>query len=248
MRTVPIERIVGSVGRYRDFDRVFLPRQDRTKQRWQNVDRAHHEGVDLPAIELYRLGDVYFVRDGNHRVSVARERGQAFIDARVIEVEAPAPVTSIEDLLEWVCRQDLVDFLARTGIRRLRPEAAIKLSLPGLYDKLVEHIDAHRWFLGIERGRPVDYEEAVASWYDRVYRPVVDIIRRTGALDDFPGRTETDLYLWVMEHDWYRQERERAPKAQPSEETVRHYASEHSERPVKRIARAVKRRVARRES
>jgi hypothetical protein len=86
MRVVEIEMITGSVGRYRDFDRSFLPNKKSMSQRWSRVDRAHHQGVELPAVSLYKIGDAYFVRDGNHRVSVARYHGVAAIDAEVVEI------------------------------------------------------------------------------------------------------------------------------------------------------------------
>jgi hypothetical protein len=81
LQQVPISQIVGSLGRYRDFDRAFLPLQKRTKDRWVSIDKAQYEEVGLPPIETYKIGEVYFVKDGNHRVSVARERGQDFVDA-----------------------------------------------------------------------------------------------------------------------------------------------------------------------
>src|SRR5439155_13533075 len=146
MREVAIDQIVGSVGRYRDFDRAFLPRQLRTRDRWESIDLAHLEGVELPPIELYKIGEIYFVKDGNHRVSVARERGQVFVDARVIEVESPAPVTSIEDLFEWIRNEDAVRFHEATGISRLRPGARIELTLAGQYEKLYQHIATHQWY------------------------------------------------------------------------------------------------------
>ena len=89
------------MGRYRDFDRAFLPRQERTRGRWVNVDSAHHEDIILPPVDLYKVGEIYFVRDGNHRISVAREQGQDFIDAHVTEIEVPVHLTpemDIEDL------------------------------------------------------------------------------------------------------------------------------------------------------
>ena len=86
MHEVPVDKIVGSMGRYRDFDRAFLPRQKRTRGRWINIDKAHYSDVILPPVELYKMGEVYFVIDGNHRVSVARQRGQKDIDAHVIEI------------------------------------------------------------------------------------------------------------------------------------------------------------------
>jgi len=86
MRIVEVEKITGSVGRYRDFDRFFLPRKQSMSTRWRRVDRAYHQGVELPAVSLYKIGEAYFVRDGNHRVSVARYHGVAAIDAEVVEI------------------------------------------------------------------------------------------------------------------------------------------------------------------
>ena len=236
LHEVPIDRIVGSVGRYRDFDRAFLPRQVRTRDRWESVDRAHREGTEVPAIELYKIGEVYFVKDGNHRVSVARERGQAFIDAHVIEVTAPAPVDSVEDLLDFIRDRDALAFYEKTDLLRIRPDARIELTLPGQYDKLLEHISTHRWYLGIEQKREIPYPEAVASWYDRVYMPTVEVIRKTGALRDFPNRTEADLYLWCTEHHWYLHQAAH-PKGESLETIVSDYAGENSERPLRPLLR-----------
>ena len=86
MRTVEVEKIVGSVGRCRDFDSSFLPIKVSMSVRWGRVDRAYHQGVELPAVSLYKIGETYFVRDGNHRVSVARYHGAAAIDAEVVEI------------------------------------------------------------------------------------------------------------------------------------------------------------------
>src|SRR5919199_1057490 len=122
MRTVDVQQIVGSVGRYRDFDRAFLPRQATTRGRWQSIDRAFHEMVPLPPIELYQLGQTYFVKDGNHRVSVAREMGQQFIDAYVIELNTPVPITNLDELEEWIRHQDALDFQTRTQLLELRPD------------------------------------------------------------------------------------------------------------------------------
>jgi hypothetical protein len=87
MRTVEVEKIVGSVGRCRDFDSSFLPVKVNMSARWSRVDRAYHQGVELPAVSLYKIGETYFVRDGNHRVSVARYHSAAAIDAEVVEIK-----------------------------------------------------------------------------------------------------------------------------------------------------------------
>ncbi len=86
---VPLENVVGSEGRPRDFDRSFFPRQPHSKSRWVSIDKAHYKEVTLPPVELIKIDEVYFVRDGNHRISVARTRGQEFIDAYVTEIDAP---------------------------------------------------------------------------------------------------------------------------------------------------------------
>lgn len=86
LRTIPLNQIVGSEGRAHEFDRAFFPRQDYSKERWVNIDVAYHQKKNLPPVELLKMGEVYFVRDGNHRISVARVHGQEFIEADVSEI------------------------------------------------------------------------------------------------------------------------------------------------------------------
>ena len=92
LQAVPLAQIGGSEGRYRDFDKAFFPRQTQTKERWLSINKAHYEDVSLPPVELFKVGQMYFVRDGNHRVSVARAHGYEFIDAYVIEIDLPVLV------------------------------------------------------------------------------------------------------------------------------------------------------------
>jgi hypothetical protein len=237
---VPLHAIVGSVGRYRDFDAVFLPRRSQTRQRWLSIDRAYHEDVSLPPVELYRLGATYFVKDGNHRVSVARERGQAFIDALVVDVESPVPIACLDELEAWLEQQDAVDFLATTRLLELRPWAEVRLTLCGQYEKLLEHISVHRWFLGVEGQREVAYEEAVASWYDHVYTPLVDQIRDADLLAEFPGRTEADLYVWLIEHLWYLREAGELEQDTPVNAVARTFGVYFSSRPRRRMERMLR--------
>lgn len=242
-RPVRLDAIVGSVGRYRDFDTAFLPIQTQTKRRWLSIDQAHYEDLTLPPVELYQLGETYFVKDGNHRVSVARERGQVFVDAVVTELHAPVPIGSLGELEDWIERQDAVEFLATTQLLDVRPAAQVRLTLPGQYEQLVEHISVHRWFLGVETDREVPYAEAVASWYDRVYLPIVEGIREASMLREFPRRTETDLYLWLIEHLWYLREAGELDENAPLDEVARSYADDFSTRPTRRLARALRRRL-----
>ena len=240
-RSVPLDAIVGSVGRNRDFDTVFLPRQTQTRARWLNIDRAHYEDQKLPPVELYGLGETYFVKDGNHRVSVARQQGQLFIDAVVIELHTPVPIGSLADLEAWIAQQDAVAFLAATHLADLRPDAHVILTLPGQYERLLEHISVHRWFLGIEQQREMAYPDAVVSWYEHVYLPLVEGIRQAGILRDFPSRTEADLYLWLIEHLWYLRQAGELDEDIPLDAAARSYARTFSERLAHRLTRAVRR-------
>jgi hypothetical protein len=239
-RQVPLAAIVGSVGRYRDFDAAFLPRRSQTKPRWVSIDRAHYQEASLPPVELYKLGETYFVKDGNHRVSVARERGQAFIDAVVVDVESPVPIAGPAELEAWLERQDAVDFLAATCLLELRPRADVRLTLCGQYEKLLEHISVHRWLLGVELAREIPYDEAVGSWYDRVYAPVVEGIRQADLQREFPKRTEADLYVWLIEHLWYLRQAGELDEDVPLSAAARTFGAGFSSRPRRRLARLVR--------
>ena len=200
LREIPLDAIVGSVGRYTDFTRTFLPRRDSSKTRWAKVKRATTSLVGLPPIEVYQIGKVYFVLDGNHRVSVARELGATHIEAYVTEFETKVPLSPDVQPDDLIKKAEYADFVERTNLDELRPEADLSMSVPGKYGLLEEHIEVHRYFMGLEQQREIPYEEAVAHWYDEVYLPVVQVIREQNLLRDFPNRTETDLYLWSAEH------------------------------------------------
>ncbi len=194
---VPLAKIRGSVDRPNDFDASFLPVRSHLRERWARLDTAVGSGEPIPPIEVYRLGDVYFVKDGHHRVSVAGQLGWETIPARVIEVRTRAPLTDDMDAAELLKAREYVDFLECTRLDRMRPQASIEVSRLGRYDRIYEHILGHRYFLGIERGGELPIEEAAASWYDQVYQPIARLIREYGILEHFPGRTEADLYLWI---------------------------------------------------
>jgi hypothetical protein len=200
VQSVPISKIVGSVDRYRDFDRLYLPTQSHTEDRWRRIARAWYKDISLPPVVLYKVGEVYFVIDGNHRVSVAREKGQEFIDAEVREVKSKVPVTPsiTADDLERLGSQ--VEFFERTDIDRILPGVSIESTILGGYDRLIEHIAVHRYFMGMERGEEVSTEEAVQHWYETIYRPVVGVVEESLILEEFKDRTASDLYLWVMDH------------------------------------------------
>jgi hypothetical protein len=206
-QVVQVDHIVGSEGRYGDFDRRFLPRSDKLVHRWSSIDRAMQDSVELPPVDLYKIGDIYFVRDGNHRVSVARQLGQLYLDAYVTELLVDVPLSpdlSVHDLL---LKEEYSDFLEWTNLHDLRPDERIEFSSLGGYLDLVRHINAHRYYLGKTLDREIGRDEAVAHWYDEVYMPIVRVIREQNVLSFFPNRTEADLYRWIIDHRWYLRER-----------------------------------------
>ncbi len=194
-----IEKIVGSVGRYQDFTRAFLPlNPDPAKLRRLRAAFAKQEKV--PPVKLYKIGEIYFVEDGHHRVAAAKESGARFIDAEVVEFIPNVPLEPDITEKELLIKAEYSEFLRQTKLDKLRPGQRIEFTELGKYKKLLEHIEVHRYFLSRERGKEVPFEEAVASWYDNVYMPLVEAFRRSEILNLFPGRTEADLYLWISEH------------------------------------------------
>jgi nucleotide-binding universal stress UspA family protein len=200
LQDIPLNAIVGSVGRYADFTRSFLPRRDSDRNRWAKVKAKVTDMEGLPPIEVYQVGEAYFVQDGNHRVSVARELGATHIQAYVTEVHTKVPLSADDQPDDLILKAEYADFLDHTHLDTLRPEADLSVTVPGQYQALEEHIEVHRYFMGLEQKREIPYAEAVTHWYDEVYMPVVHVIQEKGILRDFPGRTEADLYLWVSEH------------------------------------------------
>ena len=235
LHNIPLDAIVGSVGRYTDFSRSFLPLQDHDAGRWARVKVAMTGLAGVPAIDVYKIGDAYFVSDGNHRVSVARQLDATHIEAYVVEVCTDVPLAPDVQPDELIIKAEYAGFLERTRLNELRPESDLTVTAPAKYDALLDHIEVHRYFMGLEQGGEVAYEESVTHWHDLVYLPVVEIIRQRGILRDFPGRTETDLYLWIAEHrsalqEWLGWEI-------GTEAAADDLAAQHSPRPGRVVAR-----------
>jgi len=214
---VPVKHIIGSEGRYSDFDRRFLPLTEAVEQRWRSIEHAMERMIDLPPVDLWKISDVYFVRDGNHRVSVARWMGQWHIDAYVTELLVDVPLTPDLSVRTLLFAEEYNDFLEWTNLHVLRPDQRIEFSELGGYLELVRHINAYRYSLGGQLDRAIDRDEAVAGWYDMVYLPIVQVIRAQHAIKRFPGRTEADLYRWVMDN--------RAAIGEPADQTPEASAS-----------------------
>jgi nucleotide-binding universal stress UspA family protein len=199
LQEIPIEAIAGSVGRYEDFTRDFLPRQSIAAGRWASI-RSAIERRGMPPIEVYKLGDVYFVQDGHHRVSVARQVGAKTVEAYVTEIPTKAPLSPDDDADDLILKAEMAAFMDEAEWKQVDREVDITITEPGRYRDLREHIAVHRYYMSQEQDREIPLKDAVEHWIDEVYMPVVNAIRRWGLLRDFPERTETDLYLWLMKH------------------------------------------------
>ena len=197
LQDIPLDAIVGSVGRYHDFTRDFLPRGEVNQDRWARVRAASEGMAGLPPIDVYKIGDVYFVQDGNHRVSVARQLGAKSIQGFVTEVQTRVPISPDIRPDDLIVKAEYARFLEHTHLDELRPQADLSVTVPGQYPILEDHIAVHRYYMGIEQKRSIPNDEAVADWYDNIYLPTVQAIREAGILRNFPNRTETDLYLWL---------------------------------------------------
>lgn len=201
LQEVPLNQIAGSVGRYREFTSKYLPKQNKMQERWSRVYAQASGMMGLPPIEVYKVGDVYFVRDGNHRVSVARQLGAKTIQAHVTELPtsiALRPGMSEEELDNVTAYAEFLDI---TRLPYTRPHhQSMTLSEISRYDDLLGHINLHRAVMESTLGEPVSIEDAAADWYDNVYRPAVTLIRKYDMLKYMPKRTEGDLYLWMIDH------------------------------------------------
>jgi len=201
LQQVPLKNIIGSVNRTSDFDRKFRPLHDDDRSRWANVKTAmtslHTGGV--PPVSLYKIGEVYFVMDGNHRISIAQEMGLDSIEAYVTEVKTKVSLSSSFTLEELVEKAALADFLEDTHVDRILPGIDLSLKSIENYPLLKEHLDTHKYYMSIEQNHEVSFDDAVLDWYDHIYSPVARIIEDSGLRYEFPAYTVTDLYLWVLD-------------------------------------------------
>ncbi len=203
MQTVPIDLIVGSEGRYRDFNGHFLPRRDHLRSRWVKVNMAHYEDIILPPVKLYEIGGVYFVRDGNHRVSVAKLRGQMAIDAEVTRLSSEIglkPGMDLEEMRRILIAYEKRMFYLTTEYDLITGEQDLEFTTTGRFDTIYEHILVHKYFINQNQTEELDFGAALLSWHKNVYCPIVDAIRDNGLLARFPGRTASDLYVFISAH------------------------------------------------
>ena len=199
LREVELSRIVGSVDRSADFGRDFTSRRSLSRSRMASLRAAFPDG-DLPPIEVYEAGGLFFVSDGHHRVALARERGAHFVDADVTVLHTNYDLPPDVDVARLVHTEQQRLLFEESGLARSRPDAVIEFARPRGYPELLEVIKAHGFDLARARGGELPAQEEIAAdWHDRVYRPGVAAVRDAGLAEMHPYKTEADLFLWVYE-------------------------------------------------
>ena len=204
---IPLERIVGSVDKVRDFDRGFRPTSNRSRERWERIAQAMRRGDAMPPIDVYKLGDLYFVRDGHHRVSVAKALGLDLIEASVTEMVTATSAEGVSgpgdlDLRHW--RRIFLERVPLTGEARLKTH----VMEPHRYHQLAEMVEAWACRTMHHEGAYMDRPTMAARWYDEEFVPVSAMIDDAGLT--LPGETAADAYLRTAgeryeitrEHTW----------------------------------------------
>jgi hypothetical protein len=195
IRMVPLDRIVGSVGRYHDFDERFRIRSHLPAERLEKIKSKMKAGNALPPVKLYQIKNEYYALDGNHRIAAANELGYGEIKAWIIEF-IPSK-GSKENLLY----REKTQFEDRTQLT-----FTIELTDFGQYDHLIEQISRHRDYLEKKAAAPVTFQKAANDWYETIYEPLIAIIKKGRLIRHFPGRTLADLYTFISVHQWARQD------------------------------------------
>ena len=191
IRTVPMNRIVGSVGRYQDFDNRFRFKHNMPSERLQRITEAMREGRQLGPVKLYQIKDDYYVLDGNHRIAAAKQLIHDEILAHIFEF-IPS-----ENTLQNLLYRERADFSDRTKL-----PGEINLTEVSQYGYLLDQIADHQKNMQGENGRAISFKNAALDWYKMIYRPLCTIIKRARLIASFPERTIADLYAYITRHHW----------------------------------------------
>jgi hypothetical protein len=200
LQTIPLDSVIGTVGRTRDFDRSFRPTSNRMRPRWEGIANAQRRGKDLPPISVYRIADMHFVRDGHHRVSVARAQGRDSIDAYVTEVRTRIGADRAIRVTDLPLKDHLRMFLERVPLDDEQLEE-VRLSDPWSYANLAEAVEAWGFRLSQNSKEFLSREDVARLWLEEEFRPVVKMLQEAGMGDG--KATHADVYLRVAE-DRYR--------------------------------------------
>jgi hypothetical protein len=191
--TVGLEKIIGSVGKYYDFDSRFRPKKHISGKRFTDIKRAMRDGKYLPPVKLYQIRNDYYVLDGNHRVAAAKELGRFDIQAKVVEL------LSAKNTMENLLYIEKKKFYEKTGL----PEK-IDLTEVGKYNFLEKQIKKHKNHLINISGKKIDFKKAADDWYNTIYIPLTTIISNGRLIKYFPKRSVADLYTYIAYHHWER--------------------------------------------
>jgi hypothetical protein len=206
LETIQLASIVGSVDRTRDFDRRFRPTSNRLRERWQGIDLALRRGRGMPPISVYRIGDLHFVRDGHHRVSVALALAYGVIEAYVTEVQTEIPASGISSRGDLVVKDYERLFRQRVPL----PEemaARIRVADPWDYAQLSESVEAWAFRLVQDERAFLDRRDAARRWFEEEYLPVVTMLHDAGLVGDGTDaeayiRVACDRYRLIRTHEW----------------------------------------------
>jgi hypothetical protein len=200
IQTIALDSIVGSVDRHKDFDREFRPTSSKVRKRFENIANAQRRGTSLPPIDVYRIGSMHFVRDGHHRVAVARAQGRDAIDAHVVEVTTRVPADDSISLSDLPLKSHERVFHERVPLPA-EFRTRIALTDPMRYGTLAEGVEAWGFRLIQHEERYIDRAEVAKRWFEEEYEPVVSLLREAHLI----GRREeeTDAYLRLTD-DRYR--------------------------------------------
>jgi hypothetical protein len=207
LQIVPLDAIVGTVDRAADFDRGFRPTSPRLRSRWERIAAAQRRGESLPPIALYKVGDLYFVRDGHHRVSVAKSLGRDDIDAYVVEVTTRLRLSE-ETLVSDLPLKDHERLFRERVPLQAEARRRIELSDPWDYGTLSEAVEAWGFRAMQNRGSYMDRPAVAHHWFNEEYEPVVELLRAGDLIDEDETETEAylrlaaDRYRVLRTHDW----------------------------------------------
>lgn len=188
---VPLAKIVGSVGRYHDFDNQFRAHSNNKDERLKGIMDAMREGKNMPPIALYQIKEDFFILDGHHRFRAAVELGWSEIRSRIVEL-LPSKNT-----LENQLYIEKIQFRDKAGLTE-----SIDLSEPGQIKHLEWQVEEHQKFLANQKKQDISFKQAAADWYRTIYRPLATLIDNSKLIKSFPGRTVDDLYLYISVHQW----------------------------------------------
>lgn len=248
MKVIPINKIVGSEGRYRDFDNQFFPKRSIIKERWEHVDEAVIKDIVLPPIKVYELGGLYFVRDGNHRVSVAKSKGVEFIDAEVVSLQTEiklSPARTLNGMMKQIISYEKRNFYFETNFGDITDYWVLDFSTAGQYDVIYNHILTHKYFINQNQTEEIPMEDAILSWFNNVYLPVVTTIQKYKIMKYFRKNTVSDLYVWII--TFYDELKKKFGDGLPLEQIVNDIKREKKFSMLSRVRNFIKKYILKKE-